>query len=254
MPSRSAFEVRSFAEIGSTNTYLMEEARAGAPAGVVATAAFQSAGRGRQGRRWEAPPGSALLASFLLRPSMAVDEAHVAATAVALAGRAAVASCAGLEASIKWPNDLVVGGAKLAGVLGEVEADAPGGRVGSIAVVVGMGINLTTEGPPEAQGTSIHAQVGSAPSAEELLELLLDELSPRVEQLDDPLGRADLTAEATGLMSTLGTRVRVQRLEGDLEGLAVGLSPAAHLLVADDDGRTHEVAVGDVVHLRPANG
>lgn len=252
MSAEPTFEVRSFEEIGSTNTYLVEEARSGAPAGLVATAAFQTAGRGRQGRSWEAPPGSALLASILLRPAMGVDEAHVAATAVALAGRAAVARLAGLEASIKWPNDLVVDGAKLAGILGEVEPFAPGGPEGAIAVVVGIGINLTTQGPPEAGGTSVEAQTGAAPSPAELLEALLDELSPRAVKLDEAQGRRELMAEAESVMSTLGTRVRVTRLDGELEGTAVGLSPEAHLLVADDEGRTHEVAVGDVVHLRPA--
>ena len=252
MSAQPAFEVQRFEEIGSTNTYLVEQARSGAGAGLVATATFQTAGRGRQGRSWEAPAGSALMASVLLRPTMAPEEAHVAASAVALAGRAAVAKLSGLEASVKWPNDLVVEGQKLAGILGEVAPDAPGGAPGTIAVVVGIGINLTTEGPPEANGTSVHAQLGSAPEAGDLLEAMLDELAPRVAKLDDAEGRAQLMAELEVVMSTLGTRVRVERHDGVLEGLASGLSPEAHLLVVDDDGRAHEVSVGDVVHLRPA--
>lgn len=247
-----AFEVRRFEEIGSTNTYLMEQARAGAPAGLVATADFQTAGRGRQGRRWEAPPGSALMASVLLRPTMAADDAHVAATAVALAGRSALDALANLTPSLKWPNDLVVDGAKLAGILGEVAPSAPGGRPGSVAVVVGIGINLSTSGPPEAKGTSVQIQTGSAPSAGALLEALLEQLAPRVLNLDGLEGRAELMAEAQAAMSTLGSRVRVERHADVLEGLAVGLSPEAHLLVTDDAGVTHEVAVGDVIHLRPA--
>ena len=252
MSAQPAFEVQRFEEIGSTNTYLVEQARAGAPAGLVATATFQTAGRGRQGRSWEAPAGSALMVSVLLRPTMAAEEAHVAASAVALAGRAAVAKLSGLEATVKWPNDLVVDGAKLAGILGEVAPDAPGGLPGSIAVVVGIGINLTTEGPPEANGTSVNAQVGAAPSRDELLEALLLELGPRAAQLGDPQGRAVLMTELEAVMSTLGTRVRVERHDGVLEGMATGLSPEAHLLVADDAGQVHEVTVGDVVHLRPA--
>ncbi|MEI7747309.1 MAG: biotin--[acetyl-CoA-carboxylase] ligase, partial [Actinomycetota bacterium] len=145
MSMNSGFEVRSFKEIDSTNTYLIEEAKQGARDGLVATAAFQTAGRGRQGRTWEAPEGSALLVSALLRPVMSPDEAHLVATAVALSARAAIEQLSGLRASLKWPNDLVVEAAKIAGILGEIAPDAPGGSDGSIAVVVGIGINLSTE-------------------------------------------------------------------------------------------------------------
>ena len=133
--------IRRFAEIDSTNRYLLDQARAGAAEGVVAVADYQSAGRGRLGRRWEAPPGSNLLASVLLRPALAADELHLCTVAVALAAVAACERGAGVAAELKWPNDLMVGGRKLAGILAEALPRGPGGRRATV-VVVGLGLNV----------------------------------------------------------------------------------------------------------------
>ena len=142
-PARTRFgPVRRFAEIDSTNRYLLDEARAGAPEGAVAVADYQSAGRGRLGRRWEAPPGSNLLMSVLLRPTLTLDELHLCTVAVALAAATACERGAGVIPVLKWPNDLMVGGRKLGGILAEAlpAGTAPVGGVGAIgAVGVGRG-------------------------------------------------------------------------------------------------------------------
>ncbi|MCZ7534797.1 MAG: biotin--[acetyl-CoA-carboxylase] ligase [Acidimicrobiia bacterium] len=127
-------EVRWFAEIDSTNRYLLDEAAASAPEGLVAVADVQTAGRGRLGRRWEAPSGASLLASALLRPDLPAERLHLVTVAAGVAAARAVADLAGIRAGLKWPNDLVIGGRKLAGLL----AETPGGR----ALVVGMGLNV----------------------------------------------------------------------------------------------------------------
>ena len=121
------WRVRHFALIDSTNRYLLDEARAGAESGLVAVADHQTAGRGRFDRRWEAPPGSSLLVSVLLRP-VPVDAGHRAMTATALALADAVEAVAGFAPELKWPNDLVVGDRKLAGLLAESVDDARGDR------------------------------------------------------------------------------------------------------------------------------
>ena len=115
------WDVRRFEEIDSTNAYLRREARAGAPEGVVAVADHQSAGRGRMDRRWESPPGASLLVSVLFRPEFDPSELHLCTAALALAAAEACRRVAGVDAVIKWPNDLLVGNAKLAGVLAEAE-------------------------------------------------------------------------------------------------------------------------------------
>ncbi len=127
-------DVRWFDRIDSTNRYLLDRAAEGAPEGLVAVADEQTAGRGRLGRTWVAPPGSALLVSALLRPRLAVDRTHLVTLAAGLAALDAVRALTGVQAGLKWPNDVVVDDRKLAGIL--AEADGVG------AVVVGMGCNV----------------------------------------------------------------------------------------------------------------
>ena len=120
-------------EVDSTNTYVRDLARHGAPAGLVAVADHQTAGRGRLDRRWESPPGANLLASVLLRPGCGAGDVHLCAGAVALAGADACREVAGVEPVLKWPNDLLLDGAKLAGVLAEAEFSGPPSRPSSSA-------------------------------------------------------------------------------------------------------------------------
>ncbi len=135
----------------STNRYLLDEARAGAAGGLVVVADHQTAGRGRLGRRWEAPAGANLLVSVLLRPSLPIEELHLCTVAMALATRAA---CSAVTAGavvpvLKWPNDVMVGERKLAGILAET---IPGDG-GSRAVVVGMGLNVAWPPPETGPGS-----------------------------------------------------------------------------------------------------
>ena len=145
------WEIHWLDEVDSTNTYALDRARRGAPAGLVAVADHQTAGRGRLDRRWESPPGANLLASVLLRPGFAGDEVHLCAGAVALAAADACGVVAGVDPTLKWPNDLLLDGAKLAGVLAEAEFAGPV----PTAVVVGIGINVAWPGPSEAGGTCL---------------------------------------------------------------------------------------------------
>ncbi len=149
MPGTRFTDIRHFDSVDSTNRYLLDEARSGAPEGVVAVAEHQSAGRGRLGRRWEAPAGANLLMSVLLRPVLPPDHRHLAAAVVALAGADAVTAVTGLEPGVKWPNDLLApDGRKFAGVLAEADlgvaappfAGGPGGP--GPPIVVGIGINV----------------------------------------------------------------------------------------------------------------
>ena len=170
-------------EVDSTNTYVRDRARRGAPAGLVAVADHQTAGRGRLDRRWESPPGANLLASVLLRPGCGAEDVHLCAGAVALAGADACREVAGVEPVLKWPNDLLLDGAKLAGVL--AEAEFAGSTLS--AVIVGIGINVAWPGPPEAGGTCLDDVGGSAQPVDRrvLLDRLLEALEPRCALLEE---------------------------------------------------------------------
>jgi BirA family biotin operon repressor/biotin-[acetyl-CoA-carboxylase] ligase len=228
-------DVREFESIDSTNTYLLGEARAGAAEGVVAVADHQTAGRGRLGRTWTAPPGSALLVSVLLRPvDLHSDRRHLITAAVALAAARACRAVAAISPLIKWPNDLLAGDRKLAGILAEAERDA---------VVVGMGMNVASA-PPE--GVALEALAGRPVDRGDLLVALLEGLE---ELYRDLPAVVDLYREAC---STIGRQVRVELPSGPLVGQAQGVDDRGHLVVRTSAGEVVVVSAGDVVHVRPS--
>jgi BirA family transcriptional regulator, biotin operon repressor / biotin---[acetyl-CoA-carboxylase] ligase len=243
-----AWDIHQLDEVGSTNTYVREQARQGAPPGLVVVADHQTAGRGRLDRRWESPPGANLLVSFLLRPGCGAGDVHLCAGAVALAAADACREVAGVEPVLKWPNDLLLDGAKLAGVLAEAEF---AGKILK-AVVVGIGINVAWPGPPEAGGTCLD-DVSRTPrplEREVLLLQLLKALEPRCELLEEAVGRRDLADEVRGRCATLGQRVRVMLAGEELIGRADAIDDAGRLVVETASG-PRTVSAGDVVHLRP---
>jgi BirA family transcriptional regulator, biotin operon repressor / biotin---[acetyl-CoA-carboxylase] ligase len=209
----------------STNARARELAIAGAPHGTLVTAAQQRAGRGRQGRTWSAPPGRALLMSLVLREWPPL---------VPMVGALAVADVAGEAATIKWPNDVLLGGRKLAGVLGET-------RPQEGWAVLGIGVNVAVR--VEDLPAELHdraASLGLAPAAiEPTLDALLRALERRLAQ---PLGEA---LEALRARDALRGR-RVRWAQG--EGVACGIDDEGRLLVRDEDAGAIAMVAGEV-HL-----
>jgi BirA family biotin operon repressor/biotin-[acetyl-CoA-carboxylase] ligase len=182
-----------------------------------------------------------------MRPALDPADLHLCTAAVALAGAEAARRVCGVSPGLKWPNDLVIGPAKLAGVL--AEADLGGGSV--CWVVVGIGINVAWPGPPEVEGTCLDDQRsdGAVTDRSELFEGFLGALTPRRTALETPDGRRGLAAELRGACDTLGARVRVDLAGQSISGLATEIDQAGHLIVVTDSG-PRTVSAGDVVHLR----
>lgn len=210
---------------------MLDEARLGAREGTVAIADHQTAGRGRLGRTWEAPPGASLLMSVLLRPGLPPERRHLITAAVALSGADAVAE-AGPE--VKWPNDLFIGDQKVAGVLAEVDGDA---------VVVGIGINLNWEGDPPANGIAVNQVIGRTVDRETVVIALLAGIERRYGDWDA------VAREYRERCTTVGRDVRVELADETFTGTVADLTADGHLLV-DVGMCLREVAAGDVVHLR----
>jgi BirA family biotin operon repressor/biotin-[acetyl-CoA-carboxylase] ligase len=200
----------------STNERARELAAAGAPHGTLVTADEQSAGRGRQGRAWTAPPGSALLMSVVLR-----DFSEV----LPLAAAVAVCEALPVEAQIKWPNDVWIDGRKVAGIL--VEARPQEGWA-----VLGIGLNVTTsEFPPELAGTATSlALAGAAASVDSTLAALVAALNAWL-----PRPPEDVLAAWRPRDALLGHPVRWEN--GSREGVASGIDSSGALIVETASGR-----------------
>jgi BirA family biotin operon repressor/biotin-[acetyl-CoA-carboxylase] ligase len=236
--------VETVAEIASTNRELLARAASGAPEGLVLVADHQTAGRGRLDRTWEAPPRASLLVSVLLRPSLPVEDRHLLTVAAGLAAVEAVAAAAGVAASLKWPNDVLVGDRKLAGILAEAAGDA---------VVVGMGLNVDWPELPAhlaSTATSLQLETGGPVGRDAVLGPWVDGFGRRYEQLGTAAGRSAMVAEHRACCSTLGRAVRVTLAGEELLGTATDIDPTGALVVTTAGGPRWVVA-GDVVHLRP---
>jgi BirA family biotin operon repressor/biotin-[acetyl-CoA-carboxylase] ligase len=210
---------------GSTNERARELAWAGAPHGTLVTASEQTAGRGRQGRTWAAPPGRALLMSLVLREHGPL---------LSLAAAVAVCDVAGPQARIKWPNDVLLGDRKVAGILAE-------GRPQEGWLVLGIGVNVAVREadlPPEVR--PIAASLGLEPAAVEgVLERLLAALQDRCAQ-----GPADLLADYAALDALRGREISWRAGHG----VAAGIDAEGRLLVDPPDGARVALSAGEV-HL-----
>ncbi|ARQ72233.1 biotin--[acetyl-CoA-carboxylase] ligase [Streptomyces marincola] len=241
---------------GSTNADLAAAARAGdARPGTVLIAEEQHSGRGRLDRAWSAPPRSGLFFSVLLRPAPAVPDERVGwlPLLAGVAAATALARAAGVDTSLKWPNDVLVavGGEerKLGGILAERVADG--------AVVLGIGLNVSLraeELPVPAAGSLLLAGAVSTdrdPLLRAVLRSLADWYERWTEAGGDPVASGLIDAYAAGC-STLGRRVRAELPGGgELRGVAAALDAEGRLVIEGDDGGRHEVAAADIIHLRP---
>lgn len=234
------------ASVDSTNRYVLDEARRGAPEGLVVLADVQTAGRGRLGREWTAPAGSGVLCSLLFRPQLAARDLHLLPTLVSLAARRACSQAAGVEIGLKWPNDLVVADLKLAGVLAEselAETELP-------AVVVGIGINVSWS--PDEGATSLEREAGRGVDREAVLDGTLravDELYASIDSGKDRRPCVAVMNEYRRACTTIGERVRVTLIDESFTGTAVEVTDDGALLV-ETNACVRTVEAGDVVHLR----
>jgi len=234
------WHIRRIPETGSTNADLLAEGANGAPDRSVLRADFQSAGRGRLDRSWEAPAGANLLVSILLRD--VPEQMHVLTQAVALAAATVARDVCGVDVVMKWPNDLLVGQEKVAGILAQAAPTSPDGV--TPFVVVGLGLNIGWA-PPGA--TSLSASGWThAVTPDEFLLLMLPILDGLL-----ALSVEDLHQRYVNQLGTLGVRVRAEMPhDQEIVGRAISVEQDGRLVVLDDCGHTHRIDTADVVHLR----
>jgi len=250
------FRIETVAETGSTNADLVARAAAGAQDGLVLRTDHQTAGRGRLDRRWNAPPGTNLLFSVLLRPDWPVERFTLVTSGLAVAlvdalGPLFETQAVDVEAMVKWPNDVVLFDretgllqGKVAGILAEMVAGP--------AAVVGMGVNVSWPGPDDSAppGAVSLVGIGAEVDPSVLLDNVLWSLDRHLTTLGGPDGPTALSEAHRERSATIGRNVRVERDGDDLTGRAVDVAVDGALVVEVADGSTVEVLAGDVVHLR----
>ena len=235
------FRLVRLARTASSQDVVRAAAASGAPEGFCCAVAEQTAGRGRNGRRWVAAAGTSLLASLLLRRDAGVAVGVPLAAGLAVAK--SVERLAGVECHLKWPNDVLAGGGKLAGILTEVE---PGG-----GTVLGVGVNLAvTEFPPGVAGASLHRLSRAAVTWDALLAEILTRLAGRIATLEAG-GIPALQDDWTGRAAGLGEQIRAEIGGRTVVGTARGIDDQGALLVTTPEGQLRLIA-GDVHLLGPA--
>ena len=248
----------------STNDVAKGTAAQGAPEGTVILAEEQSAGRGRLGRRWLAPPGTCILCSILFRPDLPPTQAQRLTMLCSLAAADAIAQVAGLQVSIKWPNDLVVKSPisnlqspiptlhspswkKLAGVL--TETGLTGERLDFAVVGIGINVNVEPEVLPTLapDATSILAETGRPVDRVALLAALLGGVERRYGALQAGVSPH---REWAARLATLGQPVEVTTSEGALRGVAESVNEDGALVLRTPGGALRRLLAGDVTLAR----
>jgi BirA family biotin operon repressor/biotin-[acetyl-CoA-carboxylase] ligase len=236
------FRLRHFERIDSTNDEAMRLAEAGAAEGTLIVARAQSAGRGRRGRAWISPPGN-LYGSLVLRPACAVSEAAQLgfAASLAVAESAAHVLPRAVSVTCKWPNDVLVGGEKLAGILLQSRAAAGGAALDWL--VLGIGVNLASHpAGTEFPATSLAAAGAAEVTPETFLPILAERLLAWYAAWRAPAGFAALRDAWLARAYGLGGPIRVRLPSAEIGGRFAGLDEQGRLVLDGPAGRQHIAA------------
>ncbi|MCC7518171.1 MAG: biotin--[acetyl-CoA-carboxylase] ligase [Verrucomicrobiae bacterium] len=235
-----------FTETTSTHDVAARLAAQGAKEGSVILAETQTAGRGRRGRVWASPAGKGVWFTVILRPHLPPSAASRITVMAGVAVARALRRTTGLPLHIKWPNDLLCRGRKLAGILTEIGLEE--GRLAYALLGVGVNVNLVADDLPEdlrGCATSLKQEAGRAFSRATLAAEMLGEIEQGLVRLDDT-GFPAVADEWIALDDTLGRQVSVAGPDGRRRGLAAGLDTDGALLLRLDEGRTERIHGGDV--------
>jgi BirA family transcriptional regulator, biotin operon repressor / biotin---[acetyl-CoA-carboxylase] ligase len=238
-----------FFRADSTNSVAFELGHTGEEEGAVVVAEEQTAGRGRAGRAWHSERGTGIYVTILLRPKLAPVQAPLLTMMAGISARTAVAAITGLQVDLKWPNDLMIAGKKLGGILTEMHAEPTAVKF----VIVGMGLNVNQEKfPAELAGaaTSLRAETGRNYSRLEILVRLLREFESDYNRLlREGVGGVVKRFEEVSSYAR-GKKVRVETGTETFTGMTVGLTAEGLLRVEREAGEILTVIAGDVTELK----
>ncbi|OPX76152.1 MAG: putative biotin ligase [Methanosaeta sp. PtaB.Bin018] len=235
-------DLRCFDEVCSTNDVARSVARE-CRNGTVILAETQTQGRGRLSRPWASPPGGIWM-SLVLKPKISLDRAYRINMAVSVAVSRSMCALYGLDVGIKWPNDLLIGGRKVCGILMEISAEVD--RVDWAVVGLGINANIDVMGfSVDWRATSLRQELCQDVSRIDLIQRLLLEIEGTYHRMHS----RDLYEEWRRRSVTLGKQVRITSASGDLSGEAIDLAEDGALLIRAED-KIKRVLAGDCIHLR----
>ena len=238
-------ELHFYRITGSTNLLAKQAGEEDAPHGALFVADEQTAGRGRRGRSWQSPPGANIYFTILLRPDFAPDQASMLTLVMAHSVACAIHRLTGLEPSIKWPNDVLLEGKKVCGILTEMSVE----REYIHYVVCGVGINVVSQDFPEGireHAIAVEEVYGQAVSKGALLQYVMEDFE---RDYDAFVAAGDLTPlleSYNGILVNRDRRVRVLDPKGEWEGIARGINAGGELLVEDIEGGIQNIFAGEV--------
>lgn len=231
--------------IDSTNTCIKRLGEEGAPHGTLVAADQQSAGRGRRGRAWESPPGGSIYMSLLLRPDISPAKAPMLTLVMALAVAAGLKECTGLEVQIKWPNDIVLKGKKLAGILTEMSTEIDCINY----VVIGTGINVNVKSLPKElseKATSLFAETGQKVKRSKIIAAVMSHFEASYNIFEKTRSMKELKEQYNSLLVNDNREVRVLGEKAQYDGVSLGINEQGELLVRRKDGTVEAVFAGEV--------
>jgi BirA family biotin operon repressor/biotin-[acetyl-CoA-carboxylase] ligase len=246
---RLGAQLHYFTELDSTNTRARELADAGAAEGEIVLAESQTQGRGRLGRRWESPAFRNLYLSIILRPNLAPAFAGQITLMAAVAVAETVGFFIGRPPEIKWPNDILTDGKKLAGILAEAACDAK--RVEYVVLGIGLNVDYRAETMPEAlrrRATSMAEVAGQPVSRDRVLVRLIQDLDRCYAELEES-GFVALQPRWEAHFGLCGKQVRIDLGDETLLGRALGIDREGALILATVDGQRRSIVAGDVIPL-----
>ena len=214
----------------STNIRAKELAEEGHPSGTLVVADRQKSGRGRRGRSWDSPSGTGIFMTLLLKPEMNPNHASMLTLVAAMAVARAISKCADTEALIKWPNDIVIGGKKICGILTEMSAQFDFIN----HIVIGIGINVHNEHFPEEiveTASSILLQTGKRIRRAELIEQILEQFEHYYAIFMETEDLSGLVKEYNSILVNMNKSVRVLDPKEPFEGKAMGITKKGELIV-----------------------
>lgn len=234
-----------FKELDSTNARAKQEADNGAAEGTLVVTDMQTAGRGRRGRSWNSPAGVNVYFTLILKPVYEPDKAAMVTLVMALAVAEGISLTCGLEAEIKWPNDVVVNGKKVCGILTEMSMEH--GRVRHVAVGVGVNVGLQ-EFPPEIadKAANLEAECKKSVSRVALAANILRAFEKHYDSFRQELSLSCIQEKYNGRLVNRDREVRVLDPKGEFQGIARGINEFGELLVERDDGSVTMVFAGEV--------